>query len=494
MIQFELAEKLFFEGLDLLDREDYTNAEKLFRKAYEIVPERVSVINNLAGALVKLNRIDEAKQLTEISLEIDDTNALTWLNLGVCLQEDREQERAANAFRRALALDETLHEAWMGLGSASAELGETADAANAWLALLKQFPRSANLLYSLSRLPQPLVNIDIFSLLDQAKPDEDESQEEFETFRAFAKAAALDRAGRHREAWQWLTTANRRPALQLRDDQRKSVHRQKAALAKAEASPVNSLREDSCSNAGPVSLFILGPSRSGKTTLERFIGAMKCIKRGGETLIVENAVRRAFQTAGLATRDSIVELPPALNGPWRELYLKELQERAGAARVFTNTFPGQIHGVLQIAALLPNARFVFLKRDPDDITLRIYMKKYKIGNPYAYDIGDIRDHIAWYYQMIDVVAERLPSISTVLHYEDLFAEPEAILRSIADLCGLDPPDPPLQELHGNQGCAGPYRDLIAAACRSTDNAAIAYDGRKGDCDGKGATGGVAGTG
>ncbi len=113
MSQIELAERLFFEGLDFLDREDYANAEKQFRKAYEIAPERVSVINNLAGALVKLNRIDEARQLAEKSLKIDDTNALTWLNLGVCLQENREQERAANAFRRALALDETLHEAWI---------------------------------------------------------------------------------------------------------------------------------------------------------------------------------------------------------------------------------------------------------------------------------------------------------------------------------------------------------------------------------------------
>ena len=356
----------------------------------------------------------------------------------------------------------------MGLGSASAELGEPAEAAKAWLTLLKQFPRSANLLYSLSRLPPSLVNVDIFSLLDQAEPDEDESQEDFETLRALARAAALDKAGRHRQAWESLVIGNRRPALELRDDQRKAVQRQNAALAKAKASPVDSLPGGSCSDTAAVSLFILGPSRSGKTTLERFIGTIDDVRQGGETLIVENAVRRAFQTAGLPPKRSIDELPPSLHGPWREFYLKELRERAESARVFTNTFPGQIHGVLQIAALLPNARFVFLKRDPDDITLRIYMKKYKIGNPYAYDIGDIRDHIAWYYQMIDVVAERLPNVSTILHYEDLFAEPQAILRSIADLCGLDAPDPPLPQLHGDQRCAGPYRDLIAAACSSAE--------------------------
>ncbi len=87
MTQVALAEKLFFEGLDFLDREDFTNAEKHFRKAHEIVPERVSVINNLAGALLKLDRFDEARKLAEKSLQIDDTNALSWLNLGVCLRK-----------------------------------------------------------------------------------------------------------------------------------------------------------------------------------------------------------------------------------------------------------------------------------------------------------------------------------------------------------------------------------------------------------------------
>ncbi len=74
--------------------------------------------------------------------------------------------------------------------------------------------------------------------------------------------------------------------------------------------------------------------------------------------------------------------------------------------------------------------------------------------------------------MIDIVAERLPNISTVVHYEHMIADPEAALRSVADLCGLDPPDAAPPDLYGDQGCAGPYRDLIAAAYPSTANVAV----------------------
>ena len=495
MTGIELAQRHFFEGLDCLDRADFAAAEKHFRQAYDIVPARASVIDNLAGALVKLNRIDEARQLAQKSLRIDDTNALAWLNFGVCLQENREYGRAANAFRRALALDETLHEAWMGLGSACAELGESAEAATAWLALLKPFPRSANLLCSLSRLPALPAGIDILSLLDRAEPDEGESETEFETLRAFARAAALDRAGRHAEAWDWLAAANRQPAQQAREDQRKAVGKQAAALASAEAGQAATVAAPAARVAGtePVSLFIVGPSRSGKTTLERLAGAIGGVVRGGETLVVEDAMRRVLKAAGAPAGHSISTLPPALHGAWRQSYFKDLRDRAGDARIFTNTLPGRIYDVPEIAALLANARFVFMKRDRDDATLRIYMKKYKAGNAYAYDIAGIRDHIAWYDRMSDVLAERLAHVSAVLGYEDMIADPQAALRAVADLCGVEAPDAPLPQLHDDRNCSAPYRDLMAAYSPA-DDAATAHDSCERDDDGKGATGEATGAG
>ena len=111
------------------------------------------------------------------------------------------------------------------------------------------------------------------------------------------------------------------------------------------------------------------------------------------------------------------------------------------------------------------ARFIFVKRDPDDIELRIYMKKYHRGNAYAYDIGNIREHVAWYNQMVDVVAERVPHISMVIQYENMIADPAAALRPVAELCGLAPPDGPLPQLGDDRGCAAPYREFMAAASK-----------------------------
>ena len=77
--------------------------------------------------------------------------------------------------------------------------------------------------------------------------------------------------------------------------------------------------------------------------------------------------------------------------------------------------------------------------------LRIYMRKYALGNAYGYDLAAIRDHITWYHEMIDVLAEKLPDIARVVHYEDIVADPRAALGVAAELCGLPMEHGPLPE-------------------------------------------------
>jgi hypothetical protein len=94
--------------------------------------------------------------------------------------------------------------------------------------------------------------------------------------------------------------------------------------------------------------------------------------------------------------------------------------------------------------------------------LRIYMRKYRSGNPYAYDLKATRDHILWYHQMMDLMAEKFPDVTRVVRYEAMIADPAAAPRVAADLCGLPIPDEPLPTLGYDRGCAAPYRQLMTA--------------------------------
>jgi hypothetical protein len=213
---------------------------------------------------------------------------------------------------------------------------------------------------------------------------------------------------------------------------------------------------------GPISLFILGASRSGKTTMEALVATLDGVKRGYENPGVENAVRRAFQTAALLTSNFLENLPPQLDSLCREFYVEELARRAGAAKVFTNTHPVRIHDAARMIAAFPNVRLILMKRDPEDNVLRIYMRKYRSGNAYAYDLKTARYNIVWHHRMIDVLAEKFPRFVRVIRYEDMVADPAAVLRVAADLCGLAVPEQPVPAVGDDRGCAQPYRQFMAA--------------------------------
>jgi hypothetical protein len=64
--------------------------------------------------------------------------------------------------------------------------------------------------------------------------------------------------------------------------------------------------------------------------------------------------------------------------------------------------------------------------------------------------------------MIDIWHAKLPSVTRIMHYEDMIADPRAALQTVAELCGVPMPDCPLPELGDDRGCAAPYRDMMAA--------------------------------
>lgn len=454
---------LYTFGLVRADKGDYAGALPHLIHAAMLNPREWKTLTVLSGVYLRLGAREMAARTLEQADRRKPDNPDILATLGEIYRDNREYHAAAEAYRKALRLDPSLHEARLGLGSCCLHLGRLSEAADAFDSLLEHRPGAIDVLSSMSELPADLIDQDLLALLDQAAPGDTADRDQFERSLAFARASALHGAGRYDEAWVQLVDANRLMAAELRDANHSDNRINQAILESARKHPRVDRLPSSSPDGQPLSLFIIGPSRSGKTTLEQLAGTIDTVERGYENPIVENAVRHTFQTAGLPTRNWIVELPTSLDDLCRECYFEELAERAGSARVFTNTHPGHIASALRIAGVVSNVRFIFMKRDIDDLTLRIYMKKFRSGNAHAYDIAAIRAHIDWYFEMIDVVADKLPNASAIIHYEDMIAHPDAALKSIVELCGLEPPSTSLPVLGDDRGCSGPYRARIAAA-------------------------------
>jgi hypothetical protein len=310
----------------------------------------------------------------------------------------------------------------------------------------------------MTTMPAGTVPIDILGALDQLTAYGNTTDAAFKNTFLFARAAALDAVGRHDEAWEVLVAANRPLAAECQAELKANIARNERSLTRLRT--LSTVARLPTSNDHPVSLFILGPSRSGKTTLEQLVASLDHTKGGAEVPIVEKALRRTFQAAAIPASRHLEDLPASLLPSFREMYLEELAQRAGPARVFTNTLPGYIHNAALLASTIPNARFLLVKRDLDDTAWRIFLTKYLNGNPYAYDLKAIKDHLNWYNAMIDLTAEKLADIAEVVRYEDMVDAPATTLRNAAKLCGLSANDRPLPPLPNDRGCSAPYRNFF----------------------------------
>lgn len=437
-----------------------------FDTAIKLQPGDAETHCNRGNLLKELGRTDEALAAFDQALKIQPGDLKAGNNRAALLGDIGRVDEALSAYDAVLTHDRTYSRALINRGTLLFETGRIDDAIEAFKSAMAQpGPYSMTTLYALSQLPTDLLKIDILPLIEQATPENNDNKEEFLALRAATRACAYDRAGRYRDAWDDIVFANQRPFRQKQADYLKSRTVRHKVLAWLQDGPRASLAADEPDH--PVSLNILGTSRSGKTTMEKLAGTLERTVPGFEASIVEDALRQAFAALDMAYRKLSLELPEEIEAQWREHYLALLGKKARAAAIYTNTHPGNVRAAFHMAKILPNSRFVFMKRDFHDVCLRIYMKQYRSGNTYAYAIETIYEYVNWYNETIDALHRLLPGVSIVMSYEDMIAEPMAALEKTARLCGVEIPasvrkDKKLPMLGDDRGCGAPYMGFMPA--------------------------------
>lgn len=441
-------------------RDNFRQALSCFIQAAMLCPKDGVNLINLAGALVRSGARQLAMQVLEQAKSLIPDDPEIYCTMAEIHREERDYRLAIECFCRALALAPSNAEAAHGLGDSYFQLGLVGEAAEALKRAHGLEPRSVHILHSLTQLPPRLCPVDLEAGLARVQRIGSQTQDEFEAVLRFVKSAVLDRCGRHKEAWEQLVSANEQNKTLHAQLHQKNRARMVSALEQARGFAKPALAAVASSDC-PVSLFILGPSRSGKTSLELLLGQCEGVKRGFESRFAEIAAKRTSQQSALLTVSNPDALPPVLNGRFAEIYIEEIREFCKDAKIVTDTYPAMISYLGRLAITIPNCRFVFVKRDRQDLSLRIFMRHFKAGNHYGYDVKTILEYIAWYYELADLWLEMFPEISMQVDYEAMIADPSAILGRVATLCGIDPAKGPLPDIGDDRGCSRPYRAFMA---------------------------------
>ena len=97
-----LAEILNQEGASAFERDQFEDAEQLFRRATELDPEEPLYLTNLAAVLGELDREDEARLALQRALQLDPDDPGTLLAAGVFADERGQEQEAISHWKRLI--------------------------------------------------------------------------------------------------------------------------------------------------------------------------------------------------------------------------------------------------------------------------------------------------------------------------------------------------------------------------------------------------------
>jgi protein O-GlcNAc transferase len=144
MNDVEAAKQRFFEALSFLDARDFPSAELRLRDALNFAPRSVSILTNLAVALMQQQKAADALTFAMRACEIDPSNIEALLVVAGCHARAAQYQQALAACDRIIALEPRLAEVHSNRAAALNGLGRHAEALASCDRAIALNPRLAN--------------------------------------------------------------------------------------------------------------------------------------------------------------------------------------------------------------------------------------------------------------------------------------------------------------------------------------------------------------
>jgi len=378
-------------GMLLSDMGRDAEAVAAYQASLAVAPHVADTLSNLSLPLSRLNRIDEGLAALERSLQINPSHL--------------------NALHRyAIQLNEA---------------GRSEDAKAALHRLLQRYPTHGEALYQLAQMQTAGENAVLLPQVTKALDQLSNTAPE-RVLLNFALSVIQWQAGDMQAAARALKAANGQFARQHPFDIVRETQEMADILAlfpqQGGQAPAVTKPQD-----GPVPVFVLGQPRSGTTLTEQILTAHPQVAGFGELATVGRLVAQVLQ-------DGQGFDPQA----FADGYLKGLPDMPEGTAAFVDKMPANYRYIGFLANAMPQARFVWLQRDPRDVALsmwRTYFPAPAMG--YTFDLQAMAMVANMHQQYLAHWQALFPDRILAIRYEDIVADVKGSSRQLADFCGLD---------------------------------------------------------
>ncbi|HEY9079304.1 sulfotransferase [Magnetovibrio sp.] len=380
-------------GVVAMRENDLATAAKHFGDFVAHAPAHADARLNLAEALNKLNRAEQAAEHQRRACELAPTRADTFYLYATTLRALGRKDEAIRNFRRALELNPDYAGAWKML----AELRALAPA---------DIPTMTAALERLSG------------------HDEEQAKLHFALATQFDQNKVYDQAFKHLDAGNGLV----RKALNY--DVAKDEWLMSNIATTFDAGWMERFASKGLDSPRPI--FIVGMPRSGTTLVEQILAGHSDVYAGDELSFLAEAIT-AHGEYPTAVRKWTQKTLHAIG----KRYLSALDNLNADCPHVTDKMPSNFLYLGVIRAIFPNARILHCMRDPIDTCLGNYRQMFTVGQHFSYDQRDLARYFKAYQTLMEHWRSLFGAAILDVRYEDVVQAPEQQARRIVAHCGLD---------------------------------------------------------
>jgi tetratricopeptide (TPR) repeat protein len=468
------AHQLFIRGNKMLEQGAYTDAAALFEEGIRLDPKHAEAINNLGSALSYLGRYQLAENCFREAMAIKPNFSDPHANLGVLLRQKSYLIDSEAFLRRALKLKPNDLDARVNLGLTLMFLGRMRDARACFTKVLKSAPRHVLALFGMGRIAtlegrfeeaettlKRVIEINpkmtnawaalpLVRKMTNADSEWLKRAEEIATSTIhpmeeanlrFAIGKYCDDVNDFPQAFRNFKRGNELLKTAAEDYDRKGRSQFIDEMIRDYSrESISKIGAAGSSSAKPV--FVLGMPRSGTSLAEQIIASHPAAYGAGE---LDYWAALNARRSGLAQR--------TLDEPTRtkvaEEYLHILERFSSSASRIVDKTPVNSDFLGLIYSVFPNARVIYMQRDPIDTCLSCYFQQFLIGMNFTFDLSDLVHYFREHQRVMAHWRSVLPpGFILDVPYEELVADQEAWSRKMLDFISLEW-DPRCLEFHSN---------------------------------------------
>ncbi len=440
---------LFNLAADRLERDGrFEDALGMLQRGCELAPADPGLNQAMGLVLHRLERFVQAVARFDAVIAAQPGFAPAHAARGAALEALGDLQAAEAAYRRAIELSPGHLAATSGLASLASRRGRSAEArelAGQVLAGQPNYPDAVMVLAQADLadgVPQD-GEARIYELLADPRPTVEQ--------RALAQGLLgdlLDAQDRIPEAFTAYDTCNRALAqayharfgkgLSALEYVREVADLVERLAAEAWASPAQPPASLPGGGAPTGHVFLMGFPRSGTTLLEQVLASHPDVEALEERDTMADAMaaygRTPAQLVGLA------DAPQSELSRLRAAYWTRVTAEGArpAGKLFVDKHPLNTFRLPVIAKLFPEAKVLFARRDPRDVVLSCFRRRFAMSGP-MYQLLTLPGAAAFYdvaMQLGERLGERLPLAHRVVRHESLVEDFDATAREVCAFLDL----------------------------------------------------------